>query len=159
MHADPAAWMAATGIRPKGLDEILAATPSTVQDRWHARLYFLKPLAIGGLSAYWIATGLIALGPGWSEGLKLLSPLGLSAAAAGFVIVAGALLDIVLGAALLIRRLARPVLLVMFAVCIPYLAAATAIEPGLWLDPLGRLSKTFAVMLATLFTLAVMDER
>jgi uncharacterized protein YbjT (DUF2867 family) len=159
MHADPAAWMAATGIRPQSLDDILAAHPATVQDRWHARLYFIKPLAIGGLAAYWMLTGVIALAWGWQEGLRLLSPLGLPPAAASFIIVAGAVLDIGLGAALLVRRLAHPVLLVMLAVCIPYLLAATVIDPSLWIDPLGRLTKTFAVMLATLFTLAVMDER
>jgi hypothetical protein len=159
MHADPAPWMAATGIEPKTLDDILAAQPASVQDRWHARLYFVKPLAIGGLAAYWIVTGLLALGPGWNEGLALLSPLALPWAPAAFILIAGALLDIALGAALLVRSLTRPVLLIMLVVCIPYLAAATAIDPALWLDPLGRLMKTFVVMLATVFTLAVLDER
>jgi hypothetical protein len=159
MHADPAPWIAATGIKPKSLDDILAAQPASVQDRWHARLYFVKPLAIGALAVYWILTGLLALGPGWTEGLALLSPLALPWEPAAFVLIAGALLDIALGAALLVRSLARPVLLIMLIVCIPYLAAATAIDPTLWLDPLGRLMKTFVVMLATVFTLAVLDER
>ena len=159
MHADPAPWIAATGIRPQNLDDILAAQPAGVQDRWHARLYFLKPLALAGLAAYWIATGLISLGPGWNEGLLLLAPLKLSRETAGFVIVAGALLDIGLGAALLVRSLARAVLIAMLLLCIPYLVAATVIDPSLWLDPLGRLMKTFVVILATMFTLAILDER
>jgi len=157
MQGDPAPWMAATGIRPKHLSDILAARPAGVQDRWHARLYFMKPLAIGGLAAFWIATGLISLGPGWDEGLNLLAPL--SPEVAGFLIVAAALLDIGLGAALLVRSLARPVLLAMLVVSGLYLLAGTIVAPSLWLDPLGRLTKTLVVMLATTFTLAVLDER
>jgi uncharacterized protein YbjT (DUF2867 family) len=159
MVADSAPWMAATGIQPKSLADILAAQPASVQDRWHARLYFLKPLAIGGLAAYWMATGLISLGPGWKEGVALLSSPALSPQMTAFAILAGALLDIALGAALLVRALARPVLITMLLVCVPYLAAATVIDPALWLDPLGRMTKTFVVMLATAFTLAILDER
>jgi nucleoside-diphosphate-sugar epimerase len=159
MHADPVPWMAATGIQPKDLDQILAAQPATVQDRWHARLYFLRPLALAGLSAYWIATGLISLGPGWQEGLALLTPTFIPQQTAGLMIAAGALLDIVLGAALLVRSLTRPVLIVMLLVCAAYLVAATIIDPSLWIDPLGRMTKTLIVMIATTFTLAVLDER
>jgi len=159
MHGDPAPWIAATGIRPKTLAEILAAQPATVQDRWHARLYFVKPLAIGVLAVFWIATGLIALGPGWNDGVALLQSPMMSKNVTALVIIAGALLDISLGAALLVRSLTRAVLITMLLVCVIYLVAATAIDPSLWLDPLGRITKTFAVMLATVFTLAVLDER
>lgn len=156
---DPAAWIVATGIRPMSLADILAARPSTIQDRWFARLYVLKPVAIACLALYWMATGLIALGPGWNEGVLLLSTPSFPVALTKVTIVLGALLDIALGALLLVRPLTRAVLIAMFVVCIPYLAAATWIEPALWLDPLGRLTKTVPVMLAILFTLAILDER
>ena len=156
---DPAAWIAATGIRPMSLADILAVRPATVQDRWFARLYVLKPLALACLAVYWMVTGLVALGPGWSEGLALLSTPALPGALTKLTIVLGALLDIALGALLLVRPLTRTVLIAMVVVCIPYLAAATWIDPALWLDPLGRLTKTIPVMLAILFTLAVLDER
>jgi uncharacterized protein YbjT (DUF2867 family) len=156
---DPAAWMEATGIKPMSLADILAARPATVQDRWFARLYGIKPLALACLALYWMATGLVALGPGWNEGLALLSSPGLPLAVTKLTIILGALLDIALGAMLLVRPLTRAVLIAMFVVCIPYLAAATWIDPALWLDPLGRLTKTIPVMLAILFTLAILDER
>jgi len=159
MRADTAPWIAATGIQPKNLEEILAAQSATVQDRWHARLYFIKPLVLGGLAAFWIATGLISLGPGWQEGLALLTPTFIPRETAGLVIAAGALLDIILGASLLVRSLARPVLIAMLLTCVAYLAAATIIDPALWIDPLGRMTKTVIVMIATTFTLAILDER
>ena len=43
---EPKAWMAATGITPQSFDQFLAAHPATVQDRWFARLYLIKPIAI-----------------------------------------------------------------------------------------------------------------
>src|SRR5262249_35583833 len=62
VKGDPSAWMAETGITPRSLTAILAERPASVQDRWFARLYLLKPLAIVGLALFWIVTGLIALG-------------------------------------------------------------------------------------------------
>jgi uncharacterized protein YbjT (DUF2867 family) len=156
---DPAAWMTATGIRPKGLEEIFAAHPSTLQDRWFARLYALKPAAIACLSALFIVTGVISLGPGWSQGMALLAPAGLSDRTAAAVIIGGSLLDVALGIGLLVRRTARITLLAMLALTVLYLVIATILDPHLWTDPLGRLTKTIPVMLLMLFTLAVLDER
>jgi uncharacterized protein YbjT (DUF2867 family) len=156
---DPATWSEATGIRPMSLDDVLAARPATVQDRWFARLYFLKPTAFACLAALFVITGIVSLGPGWGEGLRLLAPSGLPYWAAAAVIVGGALLDIVLGLALLVRRTAAVTLVAMLALTVVYLVVATALDPGLWTDPLGRLLKTIPVMALMLFCLAVLDER
>jgi uncharacterized protein YbjT (DUF2867 family) len=156
---DPAAWSAATGIRPMSLAPILAARPATIQDRWFARLYFLKPAAIACLAALFIVTGLVSLGPGWREGLALLGPSGLPHWAAATVIAVGAALDIALGLALLVRRTAALTLVAMLGLSVLYLVIATVLDPGLWADPLGRLLKTVPVMALMLFALAVLDER
>jgi uncharacterized protein YbjT (DUF2867 family) len=156
---DSAAWSEATGIRPMSLDDILSVRPSTIQDRWFARLYFLKPTAFACLAALFVITGIVSLGPGWNEGQRLLAPSGLPDWAAAIVIVGGALLDIVLGLALLVRRTARITLVAMLALTVVYLVVATALDPGLWADPLGRLLKTVPVMALMLFCLAVLDER
>jgi len=37
----------------------LFTEPATVEDRWHARLYFLKPLLRIALGAYWLGNGLL----------------------------------------------------------------------------------------------------
>src|SRR5690242_18005444 len=62
---DPAAWTAATGIAPQSLAEIFAGRPASVQDRWHARLFLIKPLAIAALALFWVVTGLVTIGPGY----------------------------------------------------------------------------------------------
>lgn len=156
---DPGPWMAATGLRPRTLADILAAAPSTLQDRWFAHLYVLKPLAIACLAFVFIATGVISLGPGWREGLALLAPAHLPVKWAAATIIGGAVLDILLGIGVLVRRTARVTLVAMLVLTVLYLVIATVLAPALWADPLGRLLKTVPLMLLMLFTLAVLDER
>jgi uncharacterized protein YbjT (DUF2867 family) len=158
-RGDPGTWMAATGIRPMSLSGILAARPPTVQDRWFARLYFLKPVAIGCICGLFIATGLISLGPGWTQAVALLGPAQLPPWAAAGVVLGGALLDLALGAALLLRRLTRVTLIAMLWLTVAYLIIATLLDASLWADPLGRLLKTLPLMALMLFALATLDER
>lgn len=156
---DPSAWRGATGIEPKGLDAILAVHPASVQDRWFARLYWLKPAAIVALAAFWIATGVIALGPGRAAAMSVLTKAGFGPWAAEFWLAAGSLVDIAAGLALLVRRFARRALQLMLIVSLTYLVIGTVTAPGLWLDPLGPYTKIIPVLLATAFTLAILDER
>jgi hypothetical protein len=61
---DPGPWTAMTGIVPRSLERSLAMSPASVQERWFAKLYLLKPVVLTVLSLFWIVTGLISLGPG-----------------------------------------------------------------------------------------------
>lgn len=156
---DPAPWTQMTGIVPKSFADILAARPATVQDRWFARLYLLKPMAIAGLAAFWIFTGVLALGPAEPSALEHLTAAGFDAAQAKFTVISGAMFDIAMGLLLLWRRLAKPVLVTMLVATVGYVIAGTVIEPGLWADPLGPLTKILPMLLATMLVLAIVDER
>jgi uncharacterized protein YbjT (DUF2867 family) len=156
---DPAHWMEATGIAPKSFEEILNRHPASVQDRWFAHLYFLKPIAIAVLALFWIATGIIALGPGWDEAVALMRGAGAGAGLAGIAVVAGAALDMMLGFGVLVRRASRVALLGMLVVSFAYAATAVVVAPHLLLDPLGRILKILPIMLANLFALAILDDR
>jgi uncharacterized protein YbjT (DUF2867 family) len=156
---DPAPWIAATGIVPMSLADILARRPASVQERWFARLYLLKPVAVFGLALFWFATGAIALGPGYNMGLAYLMNGGLSPKAAWWMLVVGSLYDIVLGLALCVRFIARPVLWLMLFSTFGYLAAGTIMAPQLWFDPVGAYTKIIPMLVATMLTLAIIDER
>ena len=119
---DPSAWTSATGIKPQNLDAILAARPASVQDRWFARLYWLKPLAILSLAVFWIATGVIALGPGRAAAMSYLTKAGFGPWAAELWLVAGSLFDIAVGLAVCVRRFTRRALQLMLVVATAYLA-------------------------------------
>jgi uncharacterized protein YbjT (DUF2867 family) len=155
----PAPWTAATGIEPKSLADILAHQPSSIADRWFARLFLLKPLAITSLALFWIATGIITMGPGSAVALGHLKTAGVPPKIAGPLVLAGALYDYFIGLGLLLRPVARVVLHIMLWTTILYLVAGSVLAPQLWVDPLGPYLKIVPVLIATLFTLAIIDDR
>jgi hypothetical protein len=119
---DPRRWMAETGIAPKSLDQVLAARPASVQDRWFARLYLLKPLAILGLAIATIVpnaerlAAFLGFGPGYLGGRAML----LGAASSAVALLAGL--------SLAVRPAARCALLVLLVLTLSQLA-------GLWFRP------------------------
>jgi uncharacterized protein YbjT (DUF2867 family) len=156
---EPSPWIAATGIQPKSFEDILAQQPSGVADRWFARLFWLKPLSVAALALFWVASGVVALGPGRAAALGHLTAAGFPQAWLNPVLIGGALFDGILGLLLLVRVAARPVLQIMLAATVVYLAVGTSLVPQLWADPLGPFLKVIPLLVATLFTLAIMDER
>jgi uncharacterized protein YbjT (DUF2867 family) len=159
MRGDPTSWIAATGIAPKDLDAILNQRPATLQDRWFSRLYFLKPTAIACLAAFWIVSGLVAVGPGWSDAHAALANAGIVSTVATLITAGGAIVDIVLGIGVAIRSSARMALIGMLAVSGLYLLLGTILAPALWLDPLGRLVKIVPMLLLIVIGLAMLEER
>lgn len=155
----PAPWIAATGIEPQSLEAILAQRPASVADRWFARLFLFKPVAIAGLALFWIATGIITLGPGSAVALGHLKTAGLPPKVAGPLVVGGALFDYFIGLGLLLRPATRVVLHIMLWMTVLYLIVGSVLAPQLWADPLGPYLKIVPVLIATLFTLAIIDER
>ncbi|ARM89114.1 NAD-dependent nucleoside-diphosphate-sugar epimerase protein [Rhizobium sp. CIAT894] len=147
---------------PSGLTTLsaaatLSANPSGVQDLWFARLYLLKPLVITGLSAFWLLSGLIPLLALEKTSAHFLPFM--PEAAATTLTLATCLIDAALGAAVLVRPLAKRALLSMLTVSVAYLTGASLLEPALWLDPLGVLVKVLPSILLTLTALATLDER
>lgn len=154
---NPAAWIAATGIRPKRLADALEP-PASVQERWFAKLYFLRPLLLAGLALYWTATGLISLGPGWQTGIDVLNAGGVREWAPAMV-VAGALADIGVGIGIAFRRFTRHALWAGILLSLAYAVIGTAVAPQLWRDPLGPMLKIWPIVLLMGVALAIEKER
>ncbi|MBS7700522.1 MULTISPECIES: SDR family oxidoreductase [unclassified Chelatococcus] len=155
---DPGPWKAATGIEPRSLGAALAMSPPTVQDRWFARLYFLKPAIFTVLPLFWILTGIISLTTGWQSGVELLVGTIVGSLASPLV-VAGALADIAVGTLIAFRRMARAGLWGALSICVFYAVAGTILRPDLWNEPLGPLMKILPIFLLHLVALAILEER
>lgn len=155
---DPEPWTKATGIEPRSLALMLDTTPPSVQERWFAKLFFLKPLILIVFAAFWLVSGLIALGPGYAEGVRIMQAAGVGALAEPIVI-GGALADILLGLAMLYRPTAKPALIAAFVLCILYLVIGTVLVPAMWSTPLGVFTKVLPIMVLNLVALALLDGR
>lgn len=154
---DPAPWTRLTGIVPRPLGAALAAEPAGVQERWFARLYLLKPVTLATLALYWLATGILALGPGRQAGEALLAEAGLGPPAA--LTMLGAAADILIGAGIAVRRTAAAALWAALALSLAYLALGSLLVPRLWADPLGPLLKIAPIVALNLVALATLDDR
>jgi uncharacterized protein YbjT (DUF2867 family) len=141
----------------RSLEETLAALPATVQERRYARSALVQPLALGLLSVFWISSGAIGLLQLERAAALLDGVMAPSAATA--LVVAGALADIALGAAVLVRRSAKAACLGMVLLTLAYLTSGSLLTPGLWSDPLGPLVKTIPGIGLALVVWASLDER
>lgn len=155
---NPGPWQQATGIAPMSLGGALADSPASVQERWFAGLYFLKPLSLVTLAAFWISTGIISLTVGWEPGVGLMRRTAFPALAEASA-VAGALADILVGVLIAFRRTAFHGLLLGVAVSVFYAVSGTLLLPELWKDPLGPLLKIWPIIMAQLMTIAILRDR
>jgi uncharacterized protein YbjT (DUF2867 family) len=155
---DPAPWIAAGGPPPRDLAATLRDIPATVQERWFARLWLIKPLVIGMLAVFWLLSGLIGL-MRFDAARAVLTDRELDAGFAALSVAGGALADILLGLGILVRRWVVPAACGMVAVTAAYLLGATLLTPDLWADPLGPLLKTLPAVVLALVAIALAPER
>jgi uncharacterized protein YbjT (DUF2867 family) len=149
----------ALGIRPKDVEAALIAEPASVQERWFAGLYFLKPLLFVVLVLFWVSTGLISLGPGWHHGMALMREGGVGDRMGALAVVSGALADIAIGLLIAYRPTSRFGLFAALTISIVYAIVGTILVPRLWSDPLGPMLKIWPVMVLHLVALGFLEDR
>jgi uncharacterized protein YbjT (DUF2867 family) len=158
VRGDPGPWRALTGETLPNLETMLASMPATAADRSAARLWPMLPLAVAMLALFWLASGLIGLGQPDSA-TAVLTPAGVAPGPARTLVVLGALADIGLGSAILVRRWARAACLGMAGLGLGYLALGTLLTPWLWADPLGPFVKVLPGIVLALVTRTLLEER
>jgi hypothetical protein len=152
-------WQQATGISPTEVGDALAREPASVQERWFAKMYLLKPLVFGVFGLFWIATGIISLGPGWDIGIGLMREGGARDPIASLAVISGAGADILIGLAILYRPASRYGLYAALLLAIVYAIIGTILVPRLWRDPLGPMLKIWPIIVLILVALAIRDDR
>jgi uncharacterized protein YbjT (DUF2867 family) len=150
---------AVTGVVTMTVEQALSRQASFVQDRWHARLYLLKPLLRLSLAIIWIVSGLVGLllptGTAQAYGVDP----GLSAALTSTLLMTVSVLDLVLGVLLLFAWCVSWVGVLMFLSLLAYSLLLGLATPALWLEPLGGLLKNLALIPAVLIMLVLQRIR
>lgn len=158
--ADPSPFIRATGVRPRRLSDALRSAPSGEPDRWHARLYFVKPLLRWSIAFVWIVSGIIsAIVYPREASYALLARAGLDGAFAPWALYAAAGLDILLGVATLLRYRLALTGAVQIAVILGYSAIIAAALPEFWIHPFGPLTKNIPLIAATMAMMALEPKR
>lgn len=147
------------GYAPRDLSEALAATPSQVQDRWQAQLYFLAPALRLMIVVLW----LISAVAGWLTPAATIEALAAHSPMAAWHPVAlaraTASLDAALALALLVGWRPRLILGLMGISVLAYTLVLGTLLPGYWLDPLGGLAKNLVVLPALAVAWVLAERR
>jgi DoxX-like protein len=158
VSGDPHRWMQATGIVPKTITEMLGR-PASIQDKWFARLFLLKPLIIASLALFWTLSGFVALVISFPATKAILTthgfPSWLVAPFAGIT----SLMDLSIGVLIAFRRTAAFGLAAGIVVALGYMAGTALLTPDLWIEPLGALVKTGPAIVLMGVGLATLDNR
>jgi uncharacterized protein YbjT (DUF2867 family) len=158
--ADVSPFVAATGFEPRRFADALAAEPAHVQDRWHARLYFLRPLLRVTIGLFFFCTGLFTF-LFWpkADSMALLRAAGIPEAVLPLAYYCGWLFDVVLGVALLARWRVQAIGALMAVACVFYLVFVTIAAPTEWIYPITPLGIVIPLMVAMLVMIAIEDDR
>jgi len=156
---DPSRWSQLTGIAPTDVEIALTREPASVQERWFARLYFLKPLVFGVFGLFWLGTGLISFGPGWDIGMNLMREGGVDDPLATLAVISGASADLLIGLAILYRPTSRYGLYAALLISVVYAIIGSILVPRLWREPLGPMLKIWPIMVLNLVALAIREDR
>ena len=155
---DPTLWHSISGRYCRSYQDTLGILPSTTQERWFSKLSLMLPVLVMTLSLFWVLTGVITLFQ-MQDATNLLSQSGTTLLQSQFLLASAALIDIVLGLAILVRSLARQVCLAMVLMTIVYLISATILVPDLWIDPMGSLLKAVPAMMLAIITHSLLTPR
>jgi uncharacterized protein YbjT (DUF2867 family) len=158
-EGDGAAYARRIGLALRGIDDALQARPAQVQDRWHARLFFLAPAIRAVLILLWLASAWLSLFHGSEATRALVAALGLPEGFGGPLRIGACLADVAIAALLLFDRRARWSTAVQLAAVAGYTLVIGIALPSLWLDPLGPLLKNLPILLLIAVHGAIGDKR
>ena len=152
-------FVARFGFMPMSFDAALARTPAQQSDRWHAGLYFLRPLLRLSIAFVWIFTGVVsALFFPLQQSYAMLAEVGIAGIWGPVMLYSASTMDLLLGVATLVSYRLPLVALMQIAVMLIYTFIITFALPEQWLHPFGPVSKNLPLIVATII-MVVLERR
>jgi len=159
VSGDPASWIAATGIMPRTIGQMVGASTATIQDKWFSRLFLMKALVIASLVLFWLVSGFIALVISYDAAANILRAHNFPPALVDPITVVTSLMDMSIGVLIAFRRTCAFGLVAGIVASLGYMIGAAILTPDLWIEPLGALVKTGPAIVLMLVALLTLDNR
>ena len=135
--------------------------PATQAERWHAELYFLKPVLCWVIALVWLWSGITSLFfyP-HQQSYQLLAALGITSSLVATIALYGlALLDIALGIATLCRYRVSNLLLGQMAIVLVYSVVVSIALPEFVFHPFGAVLKNLPFLMCLWIYRTLAGER
>lgn len=154
-----AVFTQATGVQPKSVEHSFAESPSSVQDRWHARLYFLAPLLRVMLGLLWVWSGVVGFVTPMAEAAESLAALNVPASLSAGLIYSVSALDAALGVMLLLSWRVELAGVLMLLSLLAYTVIIGVAVPSAWWQPFGGLIKNLPLIPAVMIMMVLHRRR
>jgi nucleoside-diphosphate-sugar epimerase len=148
------------GFVPRDFSTGLYSQPSTVQDHWHARLYFLKPLLQISIAFIFLFTAICSMFiyPK-AVSYALLAKMGVSRVWQPILLYGASIINAALGIAMLCSYKIKKVCSLQIIMILIYSLIITWKLPYLWFDPFGSIAKNIPLLVTILVFLALESDR
>ena len=144
----------------KNILQQLFTIPANQAERWHAGLYFLRPVLRVSIAFLWIWSGLVSifLFP-VEQSYQFLAASGISGNVAPVMLYGLAGMDILFGLATLGAYRIRLLILLQMTVVFLYTLIITITLPEFWLHPFGPVLKNIPLLVTLLVYLNLEGEK
>ncbi len=145
---------------PVDLQRQLLSEPANQAERWHAGLYFLRPLLRLSIACLWIWSGIVSIFFYPHElSYRFLSATGITGTAAPLALYGLALFDVGLGIATFLSFRPRRLIPLQLIIVALYTLTITIALPEFWLHPFGPVLKNIPLLIALLVYLQLEGEK
>lgn len=150
----------AIGFIPRDFTTGIYKHPSTVQDRWHAKLFFLKPLLSLSIAFVWIFTAIVSAFLFPKEiSFALLNKVGINHFWQPYCLYGASLLNAFIGITVLINFQIKKIGVLQILLIIIYSVLITWKLPFIWLEPFAPIAKNVPLIVAILIMMALESDR
>ncbi len=148
------------GHSTQAIEQQLLSIPATQAGRWHAGLYFLRPVLRLGIAFVWIWSGLVSIFfyP-HEKSFEFLAATHITGIAAQMTLYGLALLDIVLGVTILVSQNLRPLIQLQLMLIFLYTVIISVFMPEFWFHPFGPVLKNIPLLITLLVQLPLEGEK
>lgn len=147
------------GRAPTSVQNAFRAAASFVQDRWHARLYFMAPVLRITIALLWILSGCVGFLMPLAESRAMLTAAGIAETMTTPLVWIASTMDIVLGVLALFAWRVELVAALMLVSLIIYTLFVGILIPTAWMEPLGGLLKNIVLMPAVIVMATLSSRR